>query len=486
MDNRFKLDFLKGSVATSMGTMSSIVFHFISVMIMTRYLPKNEFGLYILILVIVHCLTILGGLGLDLTLVKFITGETATEKHSVFWHIVTARVIFLGFLGVTVFLIGHLLVSFVDKRVEDYLLLIPIMFLASSFRDLFYSTLQGLKQFTKYASVQTLSAIMRFLLIVVFLKLDHLSVRTLIYIEIFVPLCSITAQLILIPFNLIPRFKLSVEKFTRVIRFGIPLYLNSILTLVIDRANIFIIGAFLTLESIAIYDVADKIPQGFVRIFRSFIIVYFPNLSKLFSDGKEADAQKIINRSLVLFSFGISLAVFFVFLFRKEIILLLFSESYLGASLALPLLMFNFYLRAISNIMGYSLVSAGYSSVPVKTNTVSSATLIAGSFVAIPLFGIMGAICSLLLMNIVSQTIYYYYFLKFGIKVGALRYLKPLFLMLILSGAYTLLGMEALFLKLAFLLAYICLCRVIVDEFSIITDMFGKLIHHLRPASQKN
>lgn len=484
MDNRFKMSFFKGSVAASVGTVSSIFFHFIRVMLMTRCLPKNEFGLYVLILVIVHSFTILGGLGLDLTLVKFIAGETEEEEeHSAFWPIVIIRILFLVFLGLTVLFVGHHLSTFVDKRVADYLLLIPVMFFAASFRDLFYSTLQGLQQFTKYATVQILSAMARFLLIVVFIELGLLSVRILIYIEIFVPLCSIAAQLLLIPFKLIPDFRLSVDRFTRIIRFGIPLYLNSILTLIVDRANIFIIGAFLTLENIAIYDVADKVPQGFTRLFRSFILVYFPNLSKLFSDGNREDALKIINRSLIIISFGISFTVFSSFLFRSEIIILLFSESYLSASLALPLLMLNFCLRAISNTMGYSLVSAGYSSVPVKVNTFSSVTLIIGSLVAIPVLGIMGAIYSLLLMNTVSQSIYYFYLSKAGIKVKPLKYLKPLFLMIILAGAYYLLGIEIIIFKLIFLLSYVYLCRLIIDEFSEIKDTFSSLIHHLKPAN---
>ena len=67
MDKQFKSKFLKGSFTTAIGTVSSMGFHFLSIMIMTRYLPKEEFGLYILIIAIVNFFNLFCGLGLDLT-----------------------------------------------------------------------------------------------------------------------------------------------------------------------------------------------------------------------------------------------------------------------------------------------------------------------------------------------------------------------------------------------------------------------------------
>lgn len=52
MDKSFKRDFIKGSAAASMGTVVAMVFQFLSIVIITRYVTKEEFGIYVLIIVI--------------------------------------------------------------------------------------------------------------------------------------------------------------------------------------------------------------------------------------------------------------------------------------------------------------------------------------------------------------------------------------------------------------------------------------------------
>ena len=70
MDKEFKKNILKSSASTSIGTITSMVFQFLSVMIMTRYVTKEDFGIYVLIIVAVNFFNLLGGLGLELTMVK--------------------------------------------------------------------------------------------------------------------------------------------------------------------------------------------------------------------------------------------------------------------------------------------------------------------------------------------------------------------------------------------------------------------------------
>ena len=70
MDKGFISNLLKGLVSTSFGSMVTIVFHFVSIMLMTRYVPKEVVGMYFLALAVVQVLKIIGRLGLDLTLSK--------------------------------------------------------------------------------------------------------------------------------------------------------------------------------------------------------------------------------------------------------------------------------------------------------------------------------------------------------------------------------------------------------------------------------
>jgi O-antigen/teichoic acid export membrane protein len=117
--------------------------------------------------------------------------------------------------------------------------------------------------------------------------------------------------------------------------------------------------------------------------------------------------------------------------------------------------MLNFYIRAISNILGYSLVAAGYSSAPVKANIAASIVNIVGSLVMIRMFGYIGAVYSLLLMNITSLIIYELFLRRVGLVPYLLEYLKPVFLLAVALSIFRLFGVENTLLKLMLVGFYI-------------------------------
>ena len=144
---------------------------------------------------------------------------------------------------------------------------------------------------------------------------------------------------------------------------------------------------------------------------------------------------------------------------------MIFSEKYLETSLAFSLLMLNFSLRAISNLMGYSLVSAGQASVPAKVNFVASLMNILGCLLLIPQFGFNGAVYSLIIMNVISQILYARYLAKNQIPVAVLQYLKPVFFYLILVGGYVMLGIQSYLVNLVISGAFLAFCWLKIEEF---------------------
>jgi O-antigen/teichoic acid export membrane protein len=152
------------------------------------------------------------------------------------------------------------------------------------------------------------------------------------------------------------------------------------------------------------------------------------------------------------------------FLFAQEIVLVLFSKEYVEVSLAFALLMLNFGLRAISNILGYSLVAAGFSAAPMKANIAASAINILASLVLIQRFGYIGAVYSLLLMNITSQVIYVSFLRRAGLAPHLVAYLKPFLLLVIALGIYWFIGTESYLLKLLLVAFYIGGSWFLIEE----------------------
>ncbi len=472
MSQKFVSQILKGSISTSVGQFATIGFHFLSIMVMTRVLPKEEFGIYILILVVVDALKIVSSLGLDLTLVQFISPKNADNK-SVFWAIAFIRSVYTGLMALLFFSLAGLILPSLDVRLLEYTPYLAVIGFLASFRELLFFLQQGLRQFKNYAIIQVSSAIIKFVAILIFLGTVGLSIGQLIWIELTTYLLSILIQLFFVPRGYFRKPRWTRDTMKALLKFGMPLYLNNILAFTQGRLNVVLIAALLNPVSVAYYGVAKKLPEALARMFKSFVVVYFPNLSRFFSEGKKEAAEKLLNQSLVTISTALSFVVLGAFLFRDTLVVLIFSEKYLPASLAVALLILNFSLHSVSSLMGYSLVSAGQPAVPAKINTVTNFANLGLSFFLLPRFDFLGAVYSLLLLKAASQFAYGYYLHHIGVAVRHRHYLPPLLLATVMGTMENWLGWNAYPLKILILIIYALYCWFFVHE-------FRRLCHHLR------
>lgn len=476
MDKKFISEFLKGSAASTFGSVASMAFHFVSVMLLTRYLSKEEFGLYVLIIATMYLFNLFAGFGLGITLTKFISSENKIASGEILSTVILTRSIPLVLVVIVFIFVGKLVVSPIDPNLTKYISLIPVLIIVANYRDLFNNLLQGLKLFKMMAIAQVSSAVFRVVLIILGINFKYLDLNKLVLVEILAVLSALVIQLTVVPFRSFTKFKASLAAFKTLIKFAFPLYLNSLLTFVYDKINLFIISIYLTAESVAYYDVADKIPESLKKLFYSFIMVYFPNIANLFSQEKYDDAKNLMQKSLNIISAAISFGVLASFIFKEEIVTIIFSSGYLASATAFSLLMFNFYLRAISNVLGYSLVSAGYSSTSIKTNSVASLFSITGSLVLIPQLGFIGAVYSLLLMNLVSQVIYTFFLRKYIFTLNTFEYLKPLLLLVVFAGFYALLGAADILVKIIFIIVYITTAWFLLPEVKTVSAQIVNLV----------
>ena len=266
MDKTLKKNILKGSAATSIGTISGMLFQFLTIMIMTRYVAKDDFGIYVLIIVIVNMFNLLGGLGLELTMVKSIASDDVKENQDILFPVLVLRSIGLIIFSLIFFLTSHFILHFFDERVNDYIWYIILIFVLANYRDLLYNLLQGLNHFKNYSIVNVASSFFRVILVFIYILTSKLTLTNLLIIEILSTLQPLLHQILIIPFKKLLNIKPTIETFKRVIKFSLPLYLNNLVVFINGQINIFIIGAFLSPASIANYDVASKVPDALKKI----------------------------------------------------------------------------------------------------------------------------------------------------------------------------------------------------------------------------
>lgn len=476
MDKDFKKNFIKGSASTFIGQVSSMVFHLVSIMIITRVISKEDFGFYALIIVISSFLAILGTFGLDLTLVKFMSGDKNQEGKSLFTQIFTFKLALHLIIAFLFLILSGYILPFLDPYIVKYSIPIAILFFLGGFRDLFYRILQGLNYFRNYATTQIISALSRLTLIFIFYWSGIFTLDTLILVEILSITSVLLSGIFMIPFRKLFYWKADTLQAKTILNFSMPIFFNDLASFAMNRFNLFIVGAMLNPISVAYYDVGNKIPEALKKISDSFTLVFFPNLSALISKGEKRQAEELINKSLNYIVMLLVPTVLICFLFRTEIVILLFSEKYSESAWLLFLLMFNLSLNVSKNILGYSNLAAGFPKVPMKVNLSSGAISIAGAVTLIPQMGYVGAAYALILMNIFAQTSYLYYLNKIKLKVVIQNYIKPYILMFIAIAVFFVINIDSSSLKLSIVLVYLLLNWIFISDFRALIKSLLKVI----------
>jgi O-antigen/teichoic acid export membrane protein len=481
MDDKFIRRFLKGSFFTSLGTMATIVFHFLSISFMTRYSTKEALGLYFLMLAIANAGKIISNLGLDLTLAKFLASEEEHIQQQTFAAILWTRILTFGALILLLYFGGAFILTRFDEGLIAYRWYVPVLFALMSFRELFFYILQGLREYKHYASIQTSSAILKLALVIILR--DSLDLTTLLWIEFAMLGGSLFLQFFVVPIRRLcpPHLMLQPAVLPQIFRFGFPLYTNSLLTYVSDFGGVYVIGLFLTPISIAAYEVAKKIPEGFSRLFTSFHVVYFPNLSTLFAQKDTKSAQKLLNKSLILLSVMSFALILFSLVFSYELVLLVFSEKYLDVQPAFIVILIAVCLNLFANTMGYSLVAAGIPSYSTRVNMVAMGLELLLSVIFVPLVGYIGVGYSYVIMTLVAQTMCYFFLRNHAdVVIDLQNFLKPWLFFIVLGGAYLLLGNQALAWRIALLAAYVGLCVAFIPDIRQMLPYIWKITQELK------
>ena len=393
-------------------------------------MPKEVFGLYSIIVVICHGCQILAGMGMNLTLVKHISGEAEEKPAEVFVSILLVRMVMLALVSILVLTLGNMMLpQWFGEEIGNYIWYIPLIFALGSIRELLFHLLQGLRLFKKYAQIQVLSAAIRLITIVLLVKNSLLAVEYLLMVEIITYGLSILLQLYMAPMRTMLTSVLNRQTLNSIVTFGFPLYLNDMLTYVYNKSSVLLIAALMTSSSVAIYEIASKVPDAFFRLFTSLIVVFFPSIAELLKSGQKEMAVKFLDKSLVICAAVLSLIALVAFLFKEEIVILIFSDQYREASLVFSIMMMNLCLNSLSRLIGYSILAAGFSTVPVKITSVTSIINLGTCLFLIPPFGVLGAAYTLLIMNIVSLFLHLFYSKKADLHPNLFAALKPVFLL---------------------------------------------------------
>ncbi|MBN1202236.1 MAG: flippase [Anaerolineae bacterium] len=465
MTNGKSPDVLRGIMSLGSGTLLTLVCSFVSISISARALSEDQYGVYFLLLTIVYLLEVICNLGLRSSAAKFIaSAQNDDERQAIVNSVLTFRLLMaVGVSLLAVICKPLILLAFPSDLLSRLFLYVPVLFCVQTADLLLDCLMQGFQLYRKMAFVKGMSGVLNLGLVVLFLLPLDLSLEGLILATALS--VGITA---LVRYWMIPGHKalmLDTPLLRRMIRFGLPLQSNDVLTFISQRLDILILGAMVSPKSVAYLGVASKIPQNLQRLFASLYSVYFPHMSNLFGQDQRVKAKNVMNRFLRLTAFITVSGALFTVLFQDEIITLVFSEKYLPSAPALGLLMIIFTLSVASTILDHTLIAADHPDYLPVISLADTVPSVIANLLLIPPLGFMGAVYAKLIANICTNPVSVWALLreKISVRVGA--YLKPMLFMVICLGIYFGLGWDSLVIKSALLALFVVLSMA----FSVIT-----------------
>jgi len=448
--------FSQGVTFTGAATAVNITLLFLETMVAVRLLDTESYGIYVLLVVVIGFLVMVVDFGCKTAATQLIASSDGDRQATLANSALMFRLLVVALTSLLV-LLGRNALLLLDpsSALLRYAACIPMMLLVASLDELFLAMLQGFQAYHHMAVAQIIRSVLRLGLSILFLAVLDLGVMALIYSWIISFGISATYQYLVSPYP--KRFLCQRSLLGIMLRFGFPLQLNRFVWFVSSRIDVLLLGALLGPTTVALFNIAGRIPNAFLRLAQSYTAVYFPTVTELLAEGRKNRAQWLLDHSLRLLSFGLALVALIAVLFSRQIITLLFSDRYASSSPVFALLMIALHMTILLTLMGYTLTAAGFPGRSFGGNAMRETLLVLADLVLIPALGLIGPAYAKLIAYYVANPLSVWLLRRSDIRVTVAPYVKQTALLWLGAASFWLIRPTALAPRVAIILLFVAL-----------------------------
>lgn len=450
--NIFLKRFITGSVLIIIGQIISQLIGFISFIIIARGISIGDFGIFVLVLVVINFFIMLSNFGLESTVIKFIASDTENKKNIIATSL-GFRLIVSIFVFLVILLIKNLFVLFFhSEKLKSFILIIALFFIFEYLLQLFQSFLQALHLYKRLIIIQISSSIIRLFLIsflLLYLQGD-LSGVLIVYLGISI-FTNIMGYLFL-PWVVLPNIKFNTIK--KLLAFGFPLQIDQCLSFVFERTGLVMLASMVGSVGVAGYELGGKVPESLRNMLISFRRVYFPHMCELYAKNDNEFAEKFLIHLLRLTTFFTAFMALLAGLFNQEIIQFLFSSKYLASGSVLTLIMIRMAVGLCNYLMATTLIASGRQKLILISSSAEALSSVIANYLLISNWGMIGAAWGILTSTIIANPILLM-LLKQNRLLVSRSYLRSLIPLVICIGVFYLIPVENLYLRINFVVLFI-------------------------------
>ncbi|WP_038056387.1 flippase [Thermodesulfobacterium hydrogeniphilum] len=365
----------------------------------TRNLGASAWGIFALNFTVLQITSVIGRLGLDTALLRFIAeynaqGKGKTAKY-VYFKSISLVIPFSLTLSVTLYFLAPILAEsvFNKKYLNPYIRLMAFGVLPFTLLFINSESLRAFKKIKEYTTFQNLFPFL-VALFVVWTSFTFLNFKKTELVLIAFILGIVTSLIFSSVFLWKELKKLSGKKENINIRYilsvSFPMLMSSSLAFIMAWTDTIMLGIFRTEEEVGIYNVAVRL-----SMITSFTLVAInsiaaPKFAEFWGKKDIKGLARVAQQSTKLI-FWTSFPVLLIFLIFPKPILYIFGEEFKTGALALMILTIGQFVNAAAGSVGYILQMTGHQKFHQNVVLIGTLLNILLNWMLIPAYGIVGA-----------------------------------------------------------------------------------------------
>lgn len=379
---------------TTIGTIGRSIFQLFQVAILTRFLPKEAFGLVAMTLFVIQLSSIFLDMGMTSAILHR-QNATKEEYSSIYWLNIFISLILYTLLFFTIPLISR----FYEQ--PELHKLIPILgtniILIATGRQ-HRTIMQKNFQFKQIALIEIISYFLG-LISAVFLAINNYGVFSLVFSTLISSFVSNSLFLIQ-NFKSNPiRLHFKIKDTKPFLKIGSYTMGSAVLDFFSSEIDILIIGKMLGAEILGVYSLIKQIAVKLFAILNPIITTVLSPTLSVIQNKKEELKQAYLNVVKYISNFNVPIYLLLM-VSSKELLFILYGKSYQEYYVLLIFLLLLYCVTSISGLVGSLQIATGRTDLGLKWTIfrviISPAVIILGSFISIEAVVIFTATLSLI------------------------------------------------------------------------------------------
>lgn len=404
------------------GNLIASGFSLITILIFTRTLGPEIFGIISLISSVALLLISLTDFGIAVGLSKFVTPITDKTSPKVvsFFRIVFWIEVIIGLMLILfgLFFLDPLSDWLGGSHIKEPLVLGFIIAGVLSLNAYVPSILQALQRFWTITLLNVLSNFIKLLIVLILLFTGYLSLWNILYTNLFTAITILLIGFLIIPKLFISRinWKEDINSVGILFSFTKWLAVSYALNAAAARLDVLMLSHFRNTVEVGYYALAFQLSSIFPLLLGAIATVLIPKVSTLQTNEQ---LGKYIKKSIIGSLFIIPLILIGI-IAGPSLISILFGQRFIGSTPILQILLLNYTLILIINPISFVMYALNKQKILTLMNALTLVTLFVLQIYLIPRLGGIGAALALLFNTSFAMIIMVYLLVNFS-KQGKIK-----------------------------------------------------------------